>query len=145
MHSFRTARGNCSEFGSRPLRVPILLEVLRSSPRHAAGSAAQGRAVTQQGRLLGSSQPPLAPTEGRIQFKVAVVTVFKALPGIRFSYQETCLSLYGYHLPQELHSAARLELLEKCSLQTIEASGLLFVPNKILLLSEVLHGRVFWP
>lgn len=89
MHSFRTARGNCSEFGRHPLWVPVLLEVPRSAPRHAADIAAQGKTVTQQGRLLGSFQPPLAPTEGRIQFKVAVVTIFKALPGIHFSYQET--------------------------------------------------------
>lgn len=36
MHTLGTAWGSCSEFGSRPLRVPILLEAPRSPPRHAA-------------------------------------------------------------------------------------------------------------
>lgn len=75
MHSFRMVRGVSSEE--------------RSPPRHRADIAAQDKTVTQQGRFLGSFQPPLAPTEGGIRFKVAVVTIFKALPGIHFSYQET--------------------------------------------------------
>jgi len=69
--------------------VPILLAEPSRPPRRAADIAAQGKAVSQQGGLLGSFQPPLAPTEGRIWFRVAVVTIFKALPGIHFSYQET--------------------------------------------------------
>lgn len=77
--SFRAARGSYSEFGSPNLGVPILLEVLSltGSRQHRAG------------QIAGLPQQPLALTKGRSQFKVAVVTVCKALPGIHFSYQET--------------------------------------------------------
>lgn len=64
----------------------------RANPHGSAGELSSTRSrlcSTGQGRLLGSPQQPLAPTEGRSQFKVSVVTVCKALPGIHFSYQET--------------------------------------------------------
>jgi len=52
--------------------------------------------MTQQGRLLGSLQPPLAPMESR-RFKVAVVSIFKALPGIHFSYQGTPMAAASHN------------------------------------------------
>lgn len=82
MHSFRAARGSCSELGSRPLRVPVL-----PSARSRLCSSGQGSDSARH--IAGLLSQPLAPTKGRSQFKVAVVTACRALPGIHFSYQET--------------------------------------------------------
>lgn len=141
MHSFRSAQGSCSEFGSHPLRVPIL-EVLRSSAGRLCSTGQGSDSARHIPGLLSSSfgsHQRQEPVQG------CCGDCFQSSAWNSFQLPRDCLSLHGCHLPQELHSAARLELLGEGSLQTIEASGLLFIRNKILLVSEVLHERVFWP